>query len=101
HYPLILWRGADALAVIRVDIDTSVAVFRRVAVREDLQRRGHGRRLLTMAEQFALSHGCSRIDSHVDASAVEFYERCGFQRVEDEAHAETVLMTKPVALSPK
>jgi GNAT superfamily N-acetyltransferase len=98
HYPLILWSGTEPVAVIRVDIDARVAIFRRVAVREDVQRIGHGRRMLTMAEQFAHSRGCSRIDSHVDAGAIGFYERCGFHRVANEApDAETVLMTKPLS----
>ena len=98
HYPLILWRGSEAIAVIRVDIDGGVAIFRRVAVREDVQRLGHGRRLLTMAEQFAQSLGCLRIDAHVHADAIGFYERCGFHRAANEASdAATILMTKALA----
>src|SRR4051812_30744045 len=78
--PLVLWAGNEAVGVIRVDVDGDVAVFRRVAVREDLQRRGHGRQLLAFAEEFARARGCSRVDSYVDPSAIGFYERCGFHR---------------------
>jgi len=80
HNPLMFWDGATAVGVIRVDVAGDVAVFRRVAVREDLQRRGYGRRLLRAAEQFARAQGCSRVDSHVDPGAIGFYERCGFVR---------------------
>lgn len=95
HYPLVLWHGGEAIGVIRIDIDVDVAIFRRVAVREDAQRLGHGRRLLANAERFARTHGCTRVESHVDPSAVGFYARCGFHRAEDETrHAGTVFMTK-------
>lgn len=80
---------------MRVDIDGEVATFRRVAVRDDVQRRGHGRSMLTGAEQFARHYGCLRIESHADAGPIGFYERCGFQRATDvPSHAETVLMIK-------
>lgn len=95
NHPLVLWRDAEALGVIRVDIATGAAIFRRVAVREDVQRQGHGRQLLARAERFARMHGCTRIDSHVDLDAVGFYERCGFS-IADTAkrNAATVFMTK-------
>ena len=64
----------------------------RVAVREHVQRRGYGRRLLQAAEQFATAHGCTLVVSHVDPGAVGFYERCGFRREADENR--TVVMSK-------
>jgi N-acetylglutamate synthase-like GNAT family acetyltransferase len=95
--PLLLWDGGIAVGVIRIDLQGEVAVFRRVAVRDDLQRRGYGRRLLDLATQFAERQACVRIDSHVDPDAVGFYSRCGFARVEDGTiqHGTTILMTKP------
>jgi GNAT superfamily N-acetyltransferase len=78
HYPFLLWIAGEPVGVIRVDIDGATAIFRRVAIREDVQRRGYGRRLLSEAEQFARSQTCVRIESHVDPPAVPFYERCGF-----------------------
>lgn len=99
NHPFILWCADEALGVIRVDIiDEGVAIFRRVAVREDAQRRGHGRQLLAKAEQFARVHGCTRIDSHVDIDAVGFYQRCGFAIAEEmKPNGATVLMTKLLA----
>jgi GNAT superfamily N-acetyltransferase len=81
HYPFVLWDADEAVGVIRVDAQDDVALLRRVAVREDLQRQGYGRSLLRAAERFASAQGCTRAVSHVDAGAVEFYERCGFRRV--------------------
>ena len=98
HHPLILWNGAEAVGVIRVDIEGDVAIFRRVAIREDVQRRGHGRRLLSYAERFAETHSCRRIRSYVDAGAVGFYERCGFRRVDAAApDSGPVFMAKVLA----
>ena len=78
HHPkLLLYRG-DPIGVIRIDIDATTAIFRRVAVRSDVQRRGHGRVLLMLAERFAQDSGCVRLMSYVAIDAVEFYQRCGF-----------------------
>jgi GNAT superfamily N-acetyltransferase len=97
HHPLVLWTDDIAVGVLRVDVDGDVAIFRRVAVRQDLQRHGHGRRLLELAEQFAQRQGCNRIVSHVDADAVGFYERCGFLRLPNANQAgETILMGKSI-----
>jgi GNAT superfamily N-acetyltransferase len=98
HFPLILWCDESAVGVIRVDVEANVAIFRRVAIREDLQRRGHGRTLLQLAEHFAKDYACTRIDSYVDAPAVGFYSRCGFARAaRQERESSAVLMTKPIS----
>ena len=95
HYPFLFWIADAPVGVIRIDIDGAKAVFRRVAIREDLQRRGYGRRLLEAAEEFARQNRCTRIESHVDPTAVGFYERCGFlaSNSADSSHADD-LMTK-------
>jgi len=78
NHPLLLFLGGKAIGVIRVDVNGNQAIFRRVAICEDLQRVGHGRVLLTLAESFAQSKGCSQIWSDVAPDAVGFYERCGY-----------------------
>jgi GNAT superfamily N-acetyltransferase len=77
HSKLLLYRG-DPVGVVRIDIDATTAIFRRVAVRSDVQRLGHGRALLTLAQRFAQGSGCVSLVSYVAADAVEFYQRCGF-----------------------
>jgi GNAT superfamily N-acetyltransferase len=94
HYAFVLWDAEVAVGVIRVDLDESVATFRRVAIRQDVQRRGYGRRLLAAAEKFAAKRGCTRAVSHVDPSAVSFYERCGFRRDQPALGDRTVAMSK-------
>ena len=96
NYPLILFsQPNEPVGVIRVDVDRDCATFRRVAIREDEQRRGHGRALIARAEEFALQLGCRRVESIVDANAIGFYERCGFRRNEPpHGDARPALMTK-------
>jgi len=97
NYPKVLALGHDIIGVIRIDVAPPHAVFRRVAIREDQQRRGHGRTLLRLAERFALQHGCRELSSQVDPAAVAFYARCGFAvRTPVEEGALTVLMSKAV-----
>jgi GNAT superfamily N-acetyltransferase len=78
NHPLMLIRGDEPIGVIRVDVRAQVAWFRRVAIREDLQREGHGRVLLQLAEDFARKQKCSEVRSNVASDAVGFYERCGY-----------------------
>jgi GNAT superfamily N-acetyltransferase len=97
HYPLVLFHEGQPTAVIRVDVEHDYAVFRRVAVREDAQRRGHGRHLLAAAEQFVREHGCRSIVSHVDSAAVGFYSNCGFRPSDKPGSSVmTVRMTKTI-----
>ena len=96
HPLLLLWKG-DPIGVIRVDINGSQAIFRRVAIREDLQRAGHGRVLLALAEAFVRAHGCNHIFSSVAADAVDFYERCGFAPVQNAMIGTGVSMQKDLA----
>lgn len=78
NHPLMLVYGDDVIGVLRLDIATPVAWLRRVAIREDLQRLGHGRALLRLAEAFAKAEGCDEVRSNAAVEAVEFYERCGY-----------------------
>lgn len=97
HPLLLLWKG-EPIGVIRVDFNGPQAIFRRVAIREDLQRAGHGRLLLALAESFAQAHGCNHILTSVARDAVAFYERCGFACVQDRPMVGTsVSMQKDLA----
>src|SRR5688572_15755468 len=58
HHPLVLLYRGEVIGVVRVEACEKVAWFRRIAIREDLQRLGHGRVLLRLAEAFAKSRGC-------------------------------------------
>jgi len=82
NHPLLLIRNGEPIGVIRVDISGTQAIFRRVAIREDFQRLGHGRVLLALAESFAQSKGCNHISSEVAHDAVGFYQRCGYTSVQ-------------------
>jgi N-acetylglutamate synthase-like GNAT family acetyltransferase len=97
HHPKLLLHRGDPVGVIRIDISGHEAILRRVAIRSEVQRSGHGRTLVSLAEAFAVSQGCGRVASHVARDAVGFYEKCGFSRADaDEAPSEgsSVLMTK-------
>jgi GNAT superfamily N-acetyltransferase len=100
NFPLLLLYRGEPVGTIRVDLTPDEAIFRRVAIREDVQRRGHGRQMLALAEVVVRSKGRTRIRSHVDAAAVDFYERCGFTREASRPEGETVVMTKSLGRRP-
>lgn len=80
HHPLVLLYKGVVIGVIRVEVSEMVAWFRRVAIQEYLQRLGHGRVLLRLAEAFAKAEGCNEVRSNAAVDAVGFYERCGYER---------------------
>jgi GNAT superfamily N-acetyltransferase len=80
HHPMLLWYDEAPVGVVRIDFEDDRAILRRVAIREDMQRKGHGRRLLQLAERFAREHGRPRLYSFVAPDAAPFYEKCGFRR---------------------
>lgn len=80
NHPLILLHKDIVVGVVRVDVCESAAWLRRVAIRDDFQRQGHGRVLLQLAEAFAQAHGCNEVRSNAAVEAVGFYERCGYSR---------------------
>jgi GNAT superfamily N-acetyltransferase len=98
NHPFLLTRDGLPVGVIRVDLEPERAIFRRVAVRADAQRRGHGRALLSLAEAFVRQQGIAVIHSYVDPDAMGFYERCGFIQcvsIADRSSASaTMLMVK-------
>jgi len=97
HHPLILLYKGDVVGVIRVEVCENVAWFRRVAIREDLQRLSHGRVLLRLAEAFAKSKGCTEVRSNAAVEAIGFYEHCGYARdLASPAPPNSVPVWKPL-----
>lgn len=97
HPKLLLYRG-EPVGVVRIDIDATTAICRRVAIRSDVQRLGHGRVLLSLVQQFAQDMGCGQLASYVAPEAVGFYEQCGFaadrERTIGSSGGKSVFMTK-------
>lgn len=94
NYPKILFEDQEAIGVIRIDLEPPDVIFRRVAVREEYQRRGYGTTLLRLAEEFARAHASGDIVSFVDVEAVAFYRKCGFVAAEVPAPPGTLPMRK-------
>jgi N-acetylglutamate synthase-like GNAT family acetyltransferase len=100
NHPKLLRHHDDVVGVVRIDVAGTVAMIRRVAIRADVQRHGHGRVLLALVEEFARGQGCERLASRVATDAVGFYRKCGFsiepERVTGSSKHKVVFMTKPL-----
>ncbi len=88
HFPKLLFLDDLPIGVLRIDVLEETAWFRRVAIIEGFQKRGHGRVLLDEAEKFAREHGAQRIESSVDQDAIGFYKKMGFK---SHTNAETAM----------
>jgi GNAT superfamily N-acetyltransferase len=95
NHPLLLFHRGEAIGAIRVDVDDQLAIFRQIAVREDIQRRGHGRVMLSLAEGFAQEKRCRLVRIYSAPDAAGFYARCQYhQHSESPADGRYVLMAK-------
>jgi len=94
--PFLLLLDARPIGAIRIDIRVPIAYFRRVAIREDVQRHGHGTVMMQLAEQFARDSGCTTALSNVASDAVAFYSRLGFAPDTARDALPSVAMIKPL-----
>ncbi len=79
NYPKLLVCDSEHVGVVRIDLTGDTAQLRRVAIDQSWQRRGLGRELIRLAEQFAIEHGARNLEASVAADAVGFYEKCGYR----------------------
>ena len=95
NYPKILVKDGAYLGVARIDIENDKAVVRRVAIDSNEQRKGYGRALLELIEEFARKFpSVKMIESSVADDAVEFYRKCNYKTVKKMKDSESTLMTK-------
>lgn len=78
HFPFLLLDDDEPVGAIAVEVEGPVGWLRRVAIREEHQRRGHGRMMVEAALAEVRDRGCTVVRSNVAADAVGFYEKLGF-----------------------
>jgi GNAT superfamily N-acetyltransferase len=79
NFPKVLVQGSKYIGAVRIDFVDDIAYLRRVAIAEADQRKGFGRVLIRLAEEFAQVEGAKRVESAVAPDAVSFYEKCGYR----------------------
>ena len=100
NHPFLLFLDGEPIGAIRVDIGDHRAIFRQVAIREDMQRRGHGRVMLSLAEDYARGRGCYLVRIYSAPDAAGFYESCGYHQDASESPPDGVLMAKDMTRMP-
>lgn len=79
NLPHLLELDGTIIGTIRIDLmGTRCAAFRLIAIRKGLQRRGHGTRLLQLAEQLVSELGCAQVTIQSAKDAVPFYLKNGY-----------------------
>lgn len=99
HYALLLCLDDQPIGSIRIDITaTGEAGLRLVAIDPTSQRRGCGRVLLRLAEDFARDLGCSRTVLYATPDAAGFYTKAGYSEEDwDDVYISGIVqMTKPL-----
>jgi len=94
---LVALAGSRVLGTCRVLLVGSTAQFSRLAVRQEVRRRGIATALLELADEVTRDAGGRRMVLHAQTYAQELYERAGYEprgRVFVEAGIEHVAMEK-------
>jgi GNAT superfamily N-acetyltransferase len=79
NLPHVLEVDGTIAGTIRIDLmGERCAAFRLIAIRKAMQRRGHGSRLLALAEQLVAELGCAQVTIQAMRGALPFYERNGY-----------------------
>ncbi|HYY39004.1 MAG TPA: GNAT family N-acetyltransferase [Xanthobacteraceae bacterium] len=88
HFPHVLVYDSEIVGTVRIDlIDERVAGLRLIGVRGDLQRQGHGRVLLRLAEQTVRAFDRTEIVINAHPSSLAFYLANGYREGEWDAGA--------------
>lgn len=66
------------------EVDPKTVRLRQMAVRNNLQGKGIGDSIIRFAETLAYDKGYRKITMHARATAIGFYERCGYRTCSDE-----------------
>jgi GNAT superfamily N-acetyltransferase len=95
NLPHVLDLDGVVVGTVRIDLmGADRAAFRLIAVRRDVQRRGHGRVLLRLAEQLVSDLGCAQVTINSTRPALPFYLRNGYAPGDwhdiEAPHADTV-----------
>jgi N-acetylglutamate synthase-like GNAT family acetyltransferase len=87
NHPLLLKLGGRSIGTTRLDnLGDRRGVVRLVAIAADVQRRGHGRALSALIEDYARRLGLKTLLVNADPEAVSYYEKMGWEAcVWDEA----------------
>jgi GNAT superfamily N-acetyltransferase len=81
--PHVLVRDGEVIGTVRIDlIGATQAGLRLIAIRRDLQRQGHGRVLLRLAEQAARAFGRIEIVINAHPTSLTFYLANGYREGE-------------------
>ena len=103
HFPLILKFRGQRIGTARLDLfENGGAAIRLVAIARQEQRKGHGRVMQQLFEDFARGKGVSKIFVNAHPSAAGYYKRLGFvpedwqepSGIRDSVTKDSVLMTK-------
>src|SRR5437764_14774490 len=83
NFPHVLLHDGEIVGVVRIDlIGPSRAGLRLVGIRSDLQRQGHGRVLLKLAEEAARLLGRPEIIINAHPTSLAFYLANGYRQGE-------------------
>jgi GNAT superfamily N-acetyltransferase len=81
NLPHVLEVDGTIAGTIRIDLmGARCAAYRLIAIRKALQRRGHGTRLLALAEQLVGELGCAQVTIQSAPAAVPFYLKNGYAK---------------------
>ena len=80
NHPLLLLLSGESIGTARLDdYGNGCGVVRLVAIAENFQRKGHGRILSALLEDYARNQGIKTLYVNAAPEALEFYKKLGWE----------------------
>ncbi|MGC4097612.1 MAG: GNAT family N-acetyltransferase [Nitrospira sp.] len=81
NHPVLLTCDGVPVGAMRIDLvaEQGFAIMRTIAITSDRQRRGYGRIMLSLAEEYASNNGFTATVVFAAHYAIEFYIKCGYE----------------------
>jgi N-acetylglutamate synthase-like GNAT family acetyltransferase len=90
HHPLLLLLDNLPIGTTRLDdFKNGFGAVRLVAISDDFQKRGHGRQLSSLVEDYARNLGIKTLYVNAAPDALEFYKKLGWEFYEWDAEELT------------
>ncbi len=83
HYGLIDFCTYDLIACLYVKPTGTKCRLKQMAVRENFQKKGFGKKLIKKVEKDLFLRGFESVELHARSSAIGFYESLGYQKEGD------------------
>lgn len=82
HKHIVLYKGTEIIGIAQIECkNEEYYILRSIAIDQKHQSQGYGKQLLKLIEKWIKQRGIKKIYLHTDNTAVDFYYKLGYQKM--------------------